>query len=157
MPAPASWAAKRAPWLGTLVVSAGQRLSTMSDCLISMQIDDFSLGDSLSTALNLNVTVGAASAPLVAAPEINSTVVTVRSAESIADIVKYNITACMVRPPSYSSFHCRYTYMPQKHCTYHDSNNIALMKKLCCGGYVVLMSYRPDAGNGEYKRPNAHA
>ena len=72
-----------------------------------MQIGDFSLGDSLSTALNLNVTVGAASAPLAAAPGMNSTVVTVRSAESIADIVKYNITACMVRPLSHSSFSCK--------------------------------------------------
>ena len=79
------------------VVSFEQQcLSNNQVCLMCMQIGDFSLGDSLSTALNLNVTVGTASAPLVAAPGMNSTVVTVRSAESIADIVKYNITACMV-------------------------------------------------------------
>lgn len=66
-----------------------------------MQISDFQLGDDLTTAINLNLTVGSASAPLVAAPGINSTVVTVRSAQSVADIVKYNITSCMVgtHPP----------------------------------------------------------
>ncbi len=66
-----------------------------------MQISDFQLGDDLTTAINLNLTVGSASAPLVAAPGINSTVVTVRSAQSVADIVKYNITSCMVgtQPP----------------------------------------------------------
>ena len=73
--------------------------------MLCLQIGDFSLGDSLSTALNLNVTVGSASAPLVAARGANSTVVTVRSAESIADIVKYNMTACMVGPLSHSTFY----------------------------------------------------
>ena len=61
-----------------------------------MQISDFELNDDLATAINLNLTVGSASAPLVAAPGLNSTVVTVRSAQSVADIVKYNITSCMV-------------------------------------------------------------
>ena len=61
-----------------------------------LQIDDFQLGDDLLTAINLNLTVGAALAPMVAAPGLNSTVVTVRSAQSVADIVKYNITSCMV-------------------------------------------------------------
>jgi hypothetical protein len=61
-----------------------------------LQIGDFALGDNLSTAINLNLTVGAATALLVAAPGQNSTVVTVRSAQSVADIVKYNLTACMV-------------------------------------------------------------
>ena len=61
-----------------------------------MQISDFALGDSLLTAINLNLTVGAATAPLVAAPGQNNTVVTVRSAQSVADITKYNMTACMV-------------------------------------------------------------
>ena len=88
---------------GPSVVSFEQCLSSIHVCLMCMQIGDFDLGDSLSTALNLNVTVGAASAPLVAAPGMNSTVVTVRSAESIADIVKYNITACMVEPLTYLS------------------------------------------------------
>ena len=89
-----------------------------------MQIGDFDLGDSLSTALNLNVTVGAASAPLVAAPGMNSTVVTVRSAESIADIVKYNITACMVGPLNIHPSHARHMHTP-KHCMSFDSDNIA--------------------------------
>jgi len=76
-----------------------------------MQISDFALGDSLSTAVNLNLTVGAATAPLVAAPGMNRTVVTVQSAQSVADIVRYNMTACMVskRTPSLSARHC----MPQ--------------------------------------------
>ena len=64
-----------------------------------VQIDDFQLGDDLVTATNLNLTVGAAKASLVAAPGLNSTVVTVRSAQSVADIVKYSITSCMVSSP----------------------------------------------------------
>jgi hypothetical protein len=64
--------------------------------MLCVQISDFALGDSLSTAINLNLTVGAATAPLVAAPGQNNTVVTVRSAQSVADIIKYNMTACMV-------------------------------------------------------------
>lgn len=63
---------------------------------MGVQISDFELGDDLTTAINLNLTVGSASAPMVAAPGLNSTVVTVRSAQSVADIVKYNLTSCMV-------------------------------------------------------------
>ena len=63
---------------------------------MGVQISDFDLDDDLASAINLNLTVGSASAPLVATPGLNSTVVTVRSAQSVADIVKYNITSCMV-------------------------------------------------------------
>jgi hypothetical protein len=55
------------------------------------------IGDSLDTAISENVTVGAAIAPPLAVPAANSTVVTVRSAQSVADILAYNISACMVR------------------------------------------------------------
>ena len=70
---------------------------------MGVQISDFELDDDLASAINLNLTVGSASAPLVAAPGLNSTVVTVRSAQSVADIVKYNITSCMVSSLRFSN------------------------------------------------------
>jgi hypothetical protein len=59
-------------------------------------VENFNLGDSLMTALSTNLTIGAATAAVRGAQAANATVVTVRSAQSVADIVKYNMTACMV-------------------------------------------------------------
>ena len=75
-------------WLGIRWLQA--------DMLGCVQIEDMNIGDKLDTAISENLTVGAAAAPPMAAPAANSTVVTVRSAQSLADIIAYNITACMV-------------------------------------------------------------
>ncbi|CAL8463696.1 g3230 [Coccomyxa elongata] len=58
-------------------------------------VEDLHDGDTLVTSISTNLTVGAAQAPAMASPAPNMTVVTIRSAESVADIVKYNLTACM--------------------------------------------------------------
>lgn len=60
------------------------------------QVEDLHEGDTLVTSVSTNLTVGAAVAPAMAVPAPNMTVVTIRSAQSVADIVKYNMTACMV-------------------------------------------------------------
>lgn len=60
------------------------------------QVSDLDLGDTFATAISENLTVGAAHAPATAAPAPNATVVTIRSARSVADITAYNISACMV-------------------------------------------------------------
>lgn len=67
-----------------------------SNMIFLLQVQDFNLGDQLMTAISTNLTIGAAQAPPMATPAQNTTVVTVRSAQSVADIIKYNITACMV-------------------------------------------------------------
>lgn len=61
-----------------------------------MQVSDLNLGDTFATAISENLTVGAVPAPATAAPAPNATVVTIRSARSVADIINYNISACMV-------------------------------------------------------------
>ena len=68
----------------------------------AVQVEDLHDGDTLVTSISTNLTVGAAQAPAMSSPAPNMTVVTIRSAESVADIVKYNMTACMVKNPAQS-------------------------------------------------------
>ena len=68
------------------------------------------IGDSLDTAISENVTVGAATAPPLAVPAPNNTVVTIRSAQSVADILAYNISACMARTPLRTCMHAPDTH-----------------------------------------------
>ena len=80
------------------------------------QIEDLHDGDSLVTSISTNLTVGAAMAPAMASPAPNMTVVTIRSAQSVADIVKYNMTACMVSAMSFCPRLCRHAMSFGRNC-----------------------------------------